>query len=271
MALEEILSKSKAKKILAETRNSIKRWDSETTFIKRNLYLLLRNESYVLLDFDSPISLLKDLAKNSEKHRSTLYDMLNAVLIELELSVKHGAMSTDALVELKKGTTEENRYEIFVLAKEYCNQNQDYPTRPMIDKAKLEFLGNQASNTDNIKAKEGLEATGTKLPPAPVEKKATSKTKEKEREQLEGTKQLQNSYINSQGQPDEDNQFHPSVVEIVKRIEKYTLLKKQRLLRRLKPTNSVDIDAAKLLHLMDDDQLKRFRLVLERDLSISLS
>lgn len=94
--------------------------------------------------------LIKSLAKSSKKHRSTLNDMANAALIEIEMGLLHGAMSTDALVALKQSTTEEIRPAILTLAKQSCNEKQNFPTKRMITKAKSLFFENQAINSDEF-------------------------------------------------------------------------------------------------------------------------
>ncbi len=93
------------------------------------------------------------------------------------------------------------------------------------------------------------------------------------KEQLDSESQLRGTFSNGNNreQSDENNQFPPEVLEIIKRVEKYTITKMERLLKRLKPKHSVDIAAATLLHLMSDDQLEKFKTLLERNTSINLS
>lgn len=89
------LSKSKAKELFDDAYASITKWDSETTIIKKMLYVLLSSNADVVLEFKNKHDLVKSLAKGSKKHRSTLYDMANAVFVEIELSLEHGAWSNE--------------------------------------------------------------------------------------------------------------------------------------------------------------------------------
>lgn len=265
------VSRLEAKQKLAIAHGCINRWDTETTNVKQSLLDLLSTDAYAALGFDSKQALIKFLAKGSKKHRSTIYDMANAVLIEIEMDLVHGAMSTDALVCLREGTTQENRPEILALAKQFCNEKQRNPTKPMINKAKFEYFATQSSCFDCVEDDETEKRIDAAIDvEPPVNEKVSSKTKKK-KEQLDIKGQLQSSDSYNQEQSDEYSQFPPAVLEIIKRVEKYTIPKMERLLKRLKPKHSVDIDAAKLLHLMDDDQLNKFKMVLDRNISINLS
>ncbi len=167
------LSRLEAEKKYEAAPPSIKNWDSATTTIKKDLHALLNSTAYILLEFKSKYDLVKFLAKGSKKHRSTLYDLGNAVLIEVEMGLEHGSMSTDALVALKEGTTQENRLEILALAKQFCNEKQSNPTKPMIIKAKADFFATQASCFENDGTEENVEVTEDVEPP--VSEKGKSK------------------------------------------------------------------------------------------------
>jgi hypothetical protein len=237
------LSESEAKELFDDAYASITKWDSETTIIKKMLYVLLSSNADVVLEFKNKHDLVKSLAKGSKKHRSTLYDMANAVFIEIELGLEHGAMSTDALIRLKQGTDEADRYNIFLLAKQSCSENQDYPSKKMIDKAKLVYQ-NQIHDD--------LEDNEAEAPPV-KQKKAKSKTKS-EKQQLTEMDQLHDTDNGGQKQSNEEDA--PSKDErIIKKIlervaGKYNIQEKKILLDKLKPSNRKDKDAARLLYYL---------------------
>jgi hypothetical protein len=237
------LSKSEAKELFDDAYASITKWDSETTIIKKMLYVLLSSNADAVLEFKNKHDLVKSLAKGSKKHRSTLYDMANAVFIEIKLGLEHGAMSTDALITLKQGTDEADRYNIFLLAKQSCSENQDYPTKKMKEKAKLDY-----QNTIH----DDLEDNEVEAPPV-KKKKAKSKTKSEE-QQLTEMDQLQDSdnggqkQSNEEDAPSKDERIIKKILNSVK--GKYNIQEQKILLDRLNPSNYKDIDAAMLLHYL---------------------
>lgn len=174
-------------------------------------------------------------------------------------------MSTDALITLKQGTDKADRFNIFLLAKQSCSENQDYPTKKMIEKAKLDY---QNTIHDDLEANVAEEAQPLK------KKKAKSKTKNEE-QQLTETDQLQDSDCGSQKQPDEEDEksrYKRYTTKILNRIAKeYSLEDRKKLLNQLKPLKRKDKDAAQLLHYLNHDQLLKVIKCLERNTSITLS
>ena len=126
------LNKEKAQALFDEGIKGIHDWGNHTTNIKRIMYLLLKGNAYIALKYKSHAALFKDLFKDSGLHRSTLYDYLNAIKMEIELGLEHGYFATETLLALKQniGTTEE-RKRVMEIADESCKEGE-YPTKKMI-------------------------------------------------------------------------------------------------------------------------------------------
>lgn len=75
----------------------------------------------------------------TKRHRSTLNNYINSVFIEIELGLEHGKYSTDALVELRKGTDESMRLAIWENIKGYIRSNIKV-TKPIVKREKNKYL-----------------------------------------------------------------------------------------------------------------------------------
>ncbi|MGY6275710.1 hypothetical protein [Methylomonas sp. MgM2] len=85
--------------------------------IRRVIFFLVYFEVYKKLGLDE-LELFEKIRRKSGLNKSTIYDYMNAAIVEVELDITQGVMSVDALTYLYHHTEEDERKDIFELGME---------------------------------------------------------------------------------------------------------------------------------------------------------
>jgi len=229
VGVKKLLMPKEALDLFDETYVAIQKWDEQSINIRRCFYGLIRGDAFVeLKKFDSEKELFKELCNLSTLHRSTLYDYKNAALIEVELCLEHGRISVNALLELKKDTTEESRKEIWLVVENMCrfDEKNPTPTKAIIAQAKKYYHHN---NTTEGKA---------------------------EREAYFNDQDDELTYICDE-YDDQNRQMTAEKALIC--IKNYTSKELELLSKRIFPTSKVGKDAYKILRETTADELDKFK------------
>lgn len=142
------LTEEEFEEIIEKTIKSIKRWENEAMYIKKSLHIITSSNYYASLGYESNEPIFKKLFKESTKHRSTLNDYKNAAFVEVELGIEQGAVPTDVLLEIYSLKTFEERWCVWSNSlKSSKEKKREYPTAPMVKKAKEEYKKTKASDT----------------------------------------------------------------------------------------------------------------------------
>ena len=95
-----------------ETVCQAKNLNSSTQELRRSLFFLVFYDIHMLIR-SSRTYMFKDIVKKSGLNPSTIYDYVNAAMVEKELNLTQGVMSIDALVYLKEHASKEDWKVIF--------------------------------------------------------------------------------------------------------------------------------------------------------------
>lgn len=97
---------------IEETIRMAKEVKQSSQEVRRCVFFLVWYDIHKLAGM-SRVYMFKDIIKKSGLNRSTIYDYVNAALVETELNITQGVMSVDALVYLKEHASKEDWQDIF--------------------------------------------------------------------------------------------------------------------------------------------------------------
>lgn len=149
------ISKSEAQNLFEDIVQRIKRFNQDGSIIRERVYRLISTNAYIVLGYKNLRELLKNIEKETSLHRSTINDYKNAAQIEIELNLEHGEWDTEALLTLKKDTTQEDRKSIIDLVEQSKrrgrNRSRSSSLKDMVIHAKKVYKNDRTKsiNQDN--------------------------------------------------------------------------------------------------------------------------
>lgn len=239
--------------ILVENFNKL---ETIASMIVLHMYLLLLNDTYKSLNFNTVNEFIKDLKKNINRHRSSVNDYKICALMFIELKLEPiEKISNSSLLELNK-CEKKYRNEIWSLAVKLSEEsNKQYPTAELVIQAKEQYqdkkevLNKQSADTKNSNRLNNS---------TDLQQKDKVSNKAEKASKSEQIQSASSSISSTQPKADEVEDSQMKAKMVLGKVKQYDSKKLEIFHKRIFPKGPVSMFANRLLREMTNTEYDKF-------------